>query len=194
LIKAIRLAGSVRNSRFKSRPWRRGFEGIFLKPINQTNFIAYPHQKASLDSRRDHDLIVNCLGFELVILPDVYATNLDTELMGKTVKIRKNKDFLEIGAGSGAVAIYVSRRARKGVAVDSSPAAVRNICLNVRRAGIKNLEVIKSNLFSNVKGKFDVIIFNPPYSNYKARSLHDRMFWDPGNRSKKLFLQRRQSF
>jgi release factor glutamine methyltransferase len=49
------------------------------------------------------------------------------------------------------------------LAVDIDPYAVEFAESNAKGAGINNIKFKKSDLFSNVKGKFNLIIFNPPY-------------------------------
>ena len=72
---------------------------------------------------------------------------------------RKNLKFLEIGAGGG---IHLEKALELGIkkenilGTDINSEAVK-YC---RSLGFK---CIKSNLFSYVKGKYDLIIFNPPY-------------------------------
>jgi methylase of polypeptide subunit release factors len=49
------------------------------------------------------------------------------------------------------------------VAVDISPAAVSNTEENCRRLGRENVTVMRSDMFTNVDGKFNLILANPPY-------------------------------
>lgn len=72
-------------------------------------------------------------------------------------KFSKGKDVLDVGTGSGILALEAKRCLANSVtACDINPLAVKH----VNSLGIKT---IRSNLFSKVKGKFDLIIFNPPY-------------------------------
>lgn len=64
---------------------------------------------------------------------------------------------LDVGTGSGIQALAAKNSGAKSVmACDINPEAVEF----VRGKGIN---VIESNLFSKIKEKFDLIIFNPPY-------------------------------
>ena len=40
-----------------------------------------------------------------------------------------------------------------------------------------------------VRGQFDVIAFNPPYSDYASDDVTDRMFWDPQHKTKIRFFE-----
>lgn len=88
----------------------------------------------------------------------VYQPSDDSYLIEKQVKIySKGKKVIDIGTGSGILALAAKKYGAKEVlAVDINDDAVKN----VKKLGI---DAVKSNLFSKVKGKFDLIVFNPPY-------------------------------
>ena len=73
--------------------------------------------------------------------------------------------ILEMGTGSGIAAI-ANAHANPGneiVAVDINPEALECAEENAGRNGAGNITFLKSDLFENVSGKFDAILFNPPY-------------------------------
>lgn len=88
----------------------------------------------------------------------IYEPKEDSFLLEKQVKLySKNKNVLDVGSGSGIQAIAAKRAGAKSLlASDISQESVNY----VNSLGIK---CIRSNLFSNIKGKFNLIIFNPPY-------------------------------
>ena len=94
----------------------------------------------------------------------IYAPAEDSYLLEKEVKkYAKGKNILDIGCGEGIQAeAALNSGAKKVVAVDISEKAVEF----VKRKGI---DAKKSNLFSSIKEKFDLIIFNPPYLARDAR-------------------------
>ena len=63
---------------------------------------------------------------------------------------------LDLGTGSGIQAQEAKRLEANVLASDINPKCVKH----VSNLGIKT---IQSNLFENIKEKFDLIIFNPPY-------------------------------
>ena len=73
----------------------------------------------------------------------IYEPNEDSELLAKYVKKFARGKVLDIGTGSG-------------IQADMNKEAVDY-------AKGRGINAIVSDLFSNVKGKFDLIIFNPPY-------------------------------
>lgn len=110
----------------------------------------------------------NFYGYDLEVNQDVLIPRLDTEILIEKVKndiISRQKDVtvLDIGTGSGAIAIVLQKETGANVtAVDVSPKALE---VAKRNAEKNNTEIkfIHSNVFENVAGKFDFIVSNPPY-------------------------------
>lgn len=86
----------------------------------------------------------------------MYEPSDDSYLMEKYVKKFASGSVLEIGCGSGILMKAALTKTKNVYGVDIDDESV----LFCRRQGF---DVKKSYLFSNVKGKFDFIIFNPPY-------------------------------
>jgi methylase of polypeptide subunit release factors len=68
---------------------------------------------------------------------------------------------LDLGAGSGYVGIYLALRGWQVDAVDVSPRALALARRNAELNGVAP-RIYQSNLFSDVRGQFDVIACNPP--------------------------------
>ncbi|MBU4245634.1 MAG: HemK2/MTQ2 family protein methyltransferase [Nanoarchaeota archaeon] len=104
-------------------------------------------------------------GLKINVFENVYEPAEDTFLLISALQNSdlKNKTVLEIGTGSGIIALFAARFAKSVLAVDINPKAINCAKENVKINGIKNVEFRESNLFSNINEKFDIIIFNPPY-------------------------------
>jgi release factor glutamine methyltransferase len=87
------------------------------------------------------------------------ASLLDSNLVGLKGEV------LDMGTGSGVGAVFAARYARRVVAVDINPAAVRCTGINALINGAEGkIEVRLGDLFGPVRGeKFDLILFNPPF-------------------------------
>ncbi len=107
---------------------------------------------------------------------DVYPISEDTLLILKNV--RCGRDVLDMGTGNGEIAIECAKRGSKVTAVDIDPEAIDYAKTRARREGVK-IKFIVSNLFENVQGRYDTIIFNPPYLPGEAKSIKD-MQWAGG--------------
>ncbi len=98
---------------------------------------------------------------------DVYRPAEDTYLILDNVKC--GKDALEMGSGSGLIAITLASQGHNVTAADISPKAVGLIWHNATINNV-HLDIVMSDLFENVHGKYDTIIFNPPYLPVEAES------------------------
>lgn len=84
-----------------------------------------------------------------------------SELLRKEIKISKKDKILDMGAGTGI-------QSEALICLGANP---KNITLvDINKKAIKYLKdkflkskIIHSNLFSKIKGRFDLIVFNPPY-------------------------------
>ena len=89
---------------------------------------------------------------------EVYQPAEDTYLLLRAAQCeaRPADGVLEIGCGSGFVSQELALRAKRLLATDINPHAVR-------AAKARGIEVIRADLFRGIKGEFDLILFNAPY-------------------------------
>ena len=93
----------------------------------------------------------------------VYEPREDSFLLAEVVEREAFGDVLDMGTGSGIQALVAAKNAKRVVGVDVNGKAVEVARKNAERNHINNVEFFRSDLFENVSGKFDLIIFNPPY-------------------------------
>ena len=107
---------------------------------------------------------ISPLGLQLFIFDDVYEPAEDSYLLAKWVeKFSKGKKVLDVGTGCGIQAIVAAKSgAKEVVGIDKNPKAVENAKLNAKENNV-DCNFFVSDLFSDVKEKFDLIVFNPPY-------------------------------
>lgn len=95
---------------------------------------------------------------------NVYIPAEDSYLLADNLLIKENQSVLEIGTGSGIVAMYASRLTKDITVTDINFDACQLAERNFKDNGIENIEILWGNLFEPVKNrKFDVILFNTPY-------------------------------
>ncbi len=103
----------------------------------------------------------------------------------------KNKKVLELGAGSGMISVYCSKRQAIVTASDISLSAIENIKLNAKLNN-SDIRIIYSDLFDSIEQQqFDFIIINPPYFP-KDPSSESEYAWFCGSEFQyfeKLFFQ-----
>lgn len=102
------------------------------------------------------------MGLELCT-EGVYEPREDSLLLAEVVREKALGKVLDVGTGSGIQAITASRTSEHVTSVDISEKAVKMAKKNAEANKAKNINFAVSNLFGNVSGLFDVIIFNPPY-------------------------------
>ena len=95
---------------------------------------------------------------------NVYIPAEDSYLLADNLEIKQGQSVLEIGTGSGIVAMYASKLTDKITVTDINFDACELARKNFQKNDIENIEILFGNLFEPVKNrKFDVILFNTPY-------------------------------
>ena len=107
---------------------------------------------------------------EFLINENVLIPRPDTEIIIEEVlKIYKKKNkisFLDIGFGSGCILLSILKERKDFIAtgVDISNYALKVCKINAYKLGVKNrVRLFKSDIDKFFKGKYDLIISNPPY-------------------------------
>ncbi|MDO5814242.1 MAG: class I SAM-dependent methyltransferase [Methanobrevibacter sp.] len=95
---------------------------------------------------------------------NVYVPAEDSYLLADNLEIKKGQSVLEIGTGSGIVAMYASRLTDRITVTDINFDACELAGKNFQENNIENVEILFGNMFEPVENrKFDVILFNTPY-------------------------------
>lgn len=111
---------------------------------------------------------VDFYNINLLVNENVLIPRFETEyLVEKTINYAKNLkeplDILDIGTGTGAIAISLVKNLSCNVlATDISKKVLEIANENAKRNNVK-INFKQSDILENVKGKFDIIISNPPY-------------------------------
>ena len=97
----------------------------------------------------------------------VLIPRFDTEKLVEAVILNAGRDkagvrVLDMCTGSGCIAVVLAKHDFDVTAVDISRRALRVAKRNARLHDV-NIKIIQSDLFSNIVGKFDVLVSNPPY-------------------------------
>lgn len=106
-------------------------------------------------------------GLELNVKKNVFIPRPETEFLVQHIldlNLKKNSKILDIGTGSGAIAISLKKE-RKDLKVFASDISLSSLFQAKENAKKYNLKIklICADLLNGVKGKFDLIASNPPY-------------------------------
>ena len=95
---------------------------------------------------------------------NVYVPAEDSYLLADNLQINEGQSVLEIGTGTGIVAMYASKLTNDITVTDINFDACELAKTNFKLNKINNIEILFGNLFEPVGNrKFDVILFNTPY-------------------------------
>lgn len=154
--------------------------------MNRTLGRAFLRLRFLLRQRRRHDSLVleEDLGFPLLVLPGVFNPTLflTTEVLVRHLEQHPFPDgcsVLDVGTGSGALAVAAARNAGRVVAVDVNPEAVRCAQINLLLNRVDDRsEIRRGSLFEPVSGEvFDRVLCNPPYYRGAPKTELERAFF-----------------
>ena len=113
---------------------------------------------------------INFYGENFYINENVLIPRFETEeLVEKTINKAKSLfnhpvDIIDLGTGSGVIGLTLEKKldTNKVDLIDISEKALKVAKENIKRLNSK-ANTIKSDMFSNVVEKYDIVISNPPY-------------------------------
>ncbi|MCL2631806.1 MAG: peptide chain release factor N(5)-glutamine methyltransferase [Coriobacteriia bacterium] len=124
---------------------------------------------------------------QMMVRPGVLIPRVETELLVDLAKASSPKRVLDVGTGTGAIALALLHELPECfvVATDISEDAIRLAMENAERLGVavlSRLEVIQDDLATSLldradmPGSFDVVVSNPPYiPSVELESLPDEV-------------------
>ena len=108
--------------------------------------------------------------YKFFVNKNVLIPRPDTEIIIEQVlKIFKNRNkinFLDVGFGSGCILLSIlkERKDFRAIGVDISNDALKVCKINAHKLGVQNrVKLINSDVDKLSRGKYDLIISNPPY-------------------------------
>ncbi len=129
------------------------------------------------------------MGVKLKLCSKVYKPSDDSFLLAEALagEVKTGEKVLDLGTGTGIQALIAASRGAEVTATDINEKALE--CLR-RNAELNNLSIriIKSDLFSEITGSFELIVFNPPYLPGDEEEPEDELTlaWDGGNEGREV--------
>jgi len=149
---------------------------LFTHPDQELSDVQAARFATLVKQRLDHNPIAYLTGekefwsLALTVTPDTLVPRPETELLVEEAlkRIPENSalDILDLGTGSGAIAIAIAseRPNARIVATDISAPALRIATDNARRHSLTNLRFLQGDWLDAVaEQSFDLILSNPPY-------------------------------
>ncbi len=134
--------------------------------------------------RHEQMVLETVAGRSFVLLPGVFnpglffsseffASQLSDELVPATSSV------LDVGTGSGILAVFAAQWAAQVIAVDANPEAVRCARINALINRVEDRVFVRQgDLFAPLQGeRFDLVLFNPPYFKGKPSSRREQAFF-----------------
>lgn len=107
------------------------------------------------------------MGLDFYVDENVLIPRQDTELLVEEAlqELHDGMRILDMCTGSGCILLSLLKYSNdcEGVGVDISEQALKVAERNRVQLGLENAAFIRSDLFEEVEGKFDVLVSNPPY-------------------------------
>jgi release factor glutamine methyltransferase len=163
-----------------------------IEQVRRWHDRAYHEGRAEGLSEQSFDY----LGTKIVVPPEVMPVTPMSHLLGNAVLAETvaGKLVLDMGTGSGVNAILAASKAANVLAVDINPVALRAARANAERNGVaERVEVRYSDVFSEVGGTFDLVVFDPPFRWFRPRDMLEAAMTDEGYRAMTTFFRHLRS-
>ena len=146
---------------------------------------------AALHALGDHH--VEHLGLGLHVPAGVFPPAPMSRLLGRAVmdEVDDGDRVLDMGTGCGVNAILAAQQGAHVAAIDINSTAVAAAADNAERCGVADrIGARVGDLFDGVDGRFDVVVFDPPFRWFPPADMLDRAFTDDAYQTLARFFAR----
>lgn len=128
---------------------------------------------------------VDFYGYKIKVNENVLIPRYETEYLVEKIinyvnkKFKKKVSILDLGTGSGAIAIALSKKLDSSVtAIDISDKAIELAKINAKNNNVK-ITYLKNDMLENISSKYDVVVSNPPYISYDEEIMESVKKYEP---------------
>ncbi len=128
---------------------------------------------------------VDFYGYKIKVNENVLIPRYETEYLVEKIinyvnkKFKKKVSILDLGTGSGAIAIALSKQLDSSVtAIDISDKAIELAKINAKNNNVK-ITYLKNDMLENISSKYDVVVSNPPYISYDEEIMESVKKYEP---------------
>ncbi|MDX1664074.1 MAG: HemK2/MTQ2 family protein methyltransferase [Candidatus Promineifilaceae bacterium] len=140
--------------------------------------------------RARRPILEQVAGYPIVVPPQVFNPRwfYSGDFLARTLNagmitpVKEGQRVLDMGTGSGVVAVVAASLGARVVAVDVNPHAVRAARLNALLNDVEpSVDVREGDLFEPVVGEqFDLVVFNPPYLSGAPQTPFEQALYNTG--------------
>ncbi len=149
----------------------------YKNKINDKNIKSFVNDLVLISKNYPRDYIIGYVDFlnckidlsKKPLIPRVeteYWLNNSFPIIKNHFKNNKQIQVLDIFSGSGCIGIAIAKNIKKTIVSfsDIDEENIKQIKINLKLNNIKNFKkVIKSDIFTKISSKYDLILANPPY-------------------------------
>ncbi|MCI8891404.1 MAG: peptide chain release factor N(5)-glutamine methyltransferase [Eubacterium sp.] len=150
--------------------------------INRTFYYSHMKETMTLEQQSEYEIAIRkraeriplqyitgeqeFMGLNFKVNSNVLVPRQDTEtLVEEALKIcQPGMEILDLGTGSGCIVISLMKNAH-GMTATGSDISKQALLVAKENARLHEVEIewVRSNLYENISGRFDLIVSNPPY-------------------------------
>ncbi|MCI9177434.1 MAG: peptide chain release factor N(5)-glutamine methyltransferase [Clostridia bacterium] len=162
-----------------------------LEQVSKEKELKYEKKLQEIIEGKPLQYITNCqefMGLDFYVDENVLIPQPDTEILVEAVleilkKETKPVQVLDLCTGSGVIGVSIAKKANniKAILSDISKEALKIAEKNAKQNKVEEkIELIYSNMFEQIEGKFKYIVSNPPYIETNAiESLPNEVKQEP---------------
>lgn len=159
-----------------------------MMPDERVQQLRQWHDEAARQSRLD-TIETAVLGRRFEVPADVFDPKPVGLWQSILYEVHETDRVLDLGTGSGVNGVLAATKSHDVVAVDVNPSAVEAARRNAELNDVSTrIQFAVSDLFQEVEGRFDLILFDPPFRWFKPADMRGRSTADENYRTLTAFF------